>query len=173
MKRTVSAFIAGFLLASLFSLIQDYKNVSDEKQECQNYSDIFGVDCYYGESARKSAEAVGIIVPPCATDCFYAIGGLKPVIDFIAFTPPRGKLWETVKIITSQERDVFQRKSVFQFSDFLYGPESFSENYRSLLFNVSSSDILTCNFILHKSLFSICAVDETAQRIFIIIRSDD
>src|SRR5215510_6772394 len=59
---------------------------------------------YYGAEARSLARSAGISLPQEGTDCYYSIGGLKPVWEFIAVTLPGDKAWPWIRSVSGKSK---------------------------------------------------------------------
>ncbi len=134
---------------------------------------LFGVDVKYGDEARKSAHMAGVYVPENATDCYYCIGGIKPVIEFVAFSVPQNELWHSVKAATGINKQKFYPKGKGDFILEPLKPELFGKKYKTILYDLSSPDLLGTGFTIWDSVPARCFVNQEQNRIFIQITSDD
>lgn len=130
---------------------------------------MLGVNFDFGEAARRSAAVEGITIPKNAIDSFYGIGGLKPVIEFVAFTLPVQEVWPYITSISGKKKSDIHALLMFQ------GPELFGkERYRTVLFDTSGVTSMNgVEWEIKGHVHASCVVNEFSGRIFIIITSQD
>ena len=130
---------------------------------------VLGVNFEFGEAARRSAAVAGVTIPKNAMDSFYGIGGLKPVIEFIAFTLPAQEVWPFITSISGKKKSDIHALLMFQ------GPELFGkERYRTVLFDTSGVTSMNgVEWEIKGRPHASCVVNESSGRIFIIITSND
>jgi hypothetical protein len=160
-----------FFCGLLFGWIICSINQPATGENRDNFQDagVLGVKYDFGEEARRSAAVAGIEMPTNAIDCFYGIGGLKPVIEFVAFTLPVQEVWPFVKSVSGKQKSDLQTLISFQVPE-LFG----KEHYRTVLFDVSGiSSPKGIIWEIKNHLQVNCVVDENSGRIFIEIIPND
>ena len=130
---------------------------------------MFGVNFDFGEEARRSAAVAGVIIPKNATDSFYGIGGLKPVVEFIAFTLPAQEAWPYITSVSGKQKSDSHELLGFQ------GPEQFGKDrYRTALFDTSGiTSMKGVEWEIKGRVHVSCVVNEISGRIFVVITSSD
>lgn len=162
--RTALTFIAGALTAWLLLSFVFPKKSSVELRSKGGDAAAFGVRHSYGESARAEAAIIGVAIPEDAIDCFYSIGGLNPVLEFIAFTVPKDKLWPFVTELTGKE------KSDTHIPMHTKGPELFGDECRTVLYDMPRvSSATAINWKLKGGLSAECVIDASTGRLFILV----
>lgn len=172
MKMPIIAFVSGIIFTIMvYGVVNIFKY--PVKSESNASDTLFGVEVKYGDDARQSAHMAGVHIPENATDCYYCIEGLKPVIEFVAFSVPRNKLWNSVKAATGINKNKFYPKGKGDFILEPLKPELFGKKYKTILYDLSSPDLLSAGFTIWGSVPARCFVNQTQNRIFIQITSDD
>jgi hypothetical protein len=167
MKKIILPFIAGVIAAIIIPILYSVITYKSEPNGFPD-SDIFSVDVSYGIPAKAAAAVAGINMPETATDCYYCIGGLKPVMEFISFSVPSDEIWTEVKKITEKTEADFSSDITWKADPGEYGPQ-----YQTLLFDLSSESLISSLFNISGGLNATCFVDSTRNRVLIWIRSDD
>lgn len=88
----------GWILASLS------QPPSGEQRQGGADETLLGVHHGYGAAARVSAARAGIELPAQGTDCYYGIGGVQPVWDFIAVTLPPEQAWPWLSSVSGKTK---------------------------------------------------------------------
>jgi hypothetical protein len=168
-------FIRGFLILAAgivlgWGIGKRTQPVTGELRDSnQADASIFGVNLFYGAEARRLAGNAGITIPTNAIDSFYGVGGIKPVLEFIAFTIPKQEVWPFITSISGKKKFDGQTVPAFQ------GPELYGmEQYRTILFDTSG--ITLTNIIsweIREHLHANCAVNEISGRVFIVITPNE
>jgi hypothetical protein len=130
---------------------------------------MLGVKFDFGEEAQRLAAVAGVTIPKNAIDSFYGIGGLKPVIEFVAFTLPVQEVWPFITSISGKKKSDIQALPMFQ------GPELFGkERHRTVLFDTSGVTSMNgVEWEIKGRVHASCVVNEFSGRIFIVITSKD
>jgi hypothetical protein len=166
MKKTIIAFVAGVLAAIALPFVWSIFTYEPTPGETLD-SDLFGVESHYGIEAVKSAGVAGIQIPQNATDCYYCIAGLKPVTEFIAYSVPSETLWPEVKRLTGKATASFVTAGAWATD-----PGSFGPQYKTMLFDLSSTNTVSSVFNIQGNLQGSCFVVPEDNRILICIMSD-
>ena len=158
--RAVLIFFSGAFVTGLLFLFVFNGELRSKGEDAA----LIGVNHYYGEPARELSRGIGVEIPQDGVDCYYSIGGLKPVLEFVAFTVPKERLWPSVIALTGKD------KSGASVPIHAIGPELFGEEYRTVLYDVSRiANPLVVDWRLNSDQLAECVVDEAAGRLFIFV----
>lgn len=147
----------GWFLASLI------QPPSGERRQGGADETLLGFHHAYGAAARVSAARAGIELPALGSDCYYGIGGVQPVWEFIAVTLPREQAWPWLSALSGKTKaDVVPVR--------LTTPGDLSPQARTVLFQPPPSSTNSgIHWTPRSPLNAWATVDEGIGRIFISI----
>ena len=160
--KNFAVFIGGAVVA--WCLIAITQPATGERRDDHADAVSLGVSYHFGEEARSRAEVAGLMIPRSATDVFYCIGGLKPVVEFIAFTLPSREVWPLLTSLSGKKKTDVHELPYFE------GPELFGGNHGTLLFNTTgSASKVGIEWKIKEHLQAACVINEASGRVFIFI----
>lgn len=147
----------GWFLASLI------QPPSGERRQGGADETLLGFHHTYGAAARVSAARAGIELPTQGSDCYYGIGGMQPLWEFIAVTLPPAQAWPWVSELSGKSKTNAMPVR-------LATPGDHSPQERTVLFHPPAS---TTNAVIQwepkGALTAWAAVDEVTGRVFISV----
>jgi len=162
--RAALSFLSGAILMWLLLAFVFAKTSSGEIRSKGADAATLGVLHSYGDAARALAGDIGIVIPQDGVDCFYSIGGINPVLEFVAYTVPKDRVWSSVTFLTGK------KKSESHVALHARGPEVFGEECRTVLYDLSRvSTPLAIDWKLKKGFPGECIIDELSGRVFILV----
>jgi len=167
MKKALTLAVAGCVgFVAGYAVCEFLRKPSGEYPSIES-NDFLSTRYDFGETARSRASVAGVRVPDDARDVFYAIGGLKPVVELVAFTvrnrEPSGYIDELAGG-TAEKRSLAR----FLGTGWFGGSE-----YQTIMFAPSNLDSQTAvGWTIREGVHAVACADAAQRRIFIEIVGD-